>query len=264
MSCQSTDLAFHCDHSGRSTVYYKKSTLPFDSKTRYFIRGWAPSEDASTLLAIIARQAGAVVHDVIANTSHEIRTSKLAQPFLLASSKVYFPNTWVIPLKSFASYQARAVRELSFPLVLKARGGAGQRVWLCQNRNDLVNHIKRLKNEAKDDLVLLQEYLHNQGDIRVIVYRGAVLAAVTRRSADGFLNNVSQGGQATPAHITNEERRLAIRATKVLGLDLGGVDIIRTNNGPRLLEVNKAPDICMFNAAAGFDIASKIAEKFTA
>lgn len=107
--------------------------------------------------------------------------------------------------------------------------------------------------------MILQEMIENQGDIRIVVFRDKTLAGILRQSSDGFLNNVSQGGTATRVAITAEEKRVARRAAKTLGLELAGVDVVRSTSGPLIFEVNKAPDITSFHAAAGTNIAQQIA-----
>ena len=73
-----------------------------------------------------------------------------------------------------------------------------------------------------------------------------------------FRANIHQGGSASPVKITSEERKLAIKAAKVLNLAVAGVDIIRSNKGPLLLEVNSSPGLEGIENATGKDIADSM------
>ncbi|NCN11880.1 hypothetical protein GW937_00995 [Candidatus Kaiserbacteria bacterium] len=240
---------------------YKGKKLSLD-RTAWFIRRWAPSEDATALLALFLELHHVPFTDAKANTAHEIRTSKLSQTFQLAAGDCASPSTWVVPIKSFSDFKDKIIRDLAFPIVVKGRGGLGQRVWKCDSETALVKQVTVLKNEMGDDLLIFQEFIRNEGDIRVVVFQNKIIAAISRSSTTGFLNNVSQGGIAAGTTITNEEKALAKRAAKAVNLELAGVDIVRSTSGPLIFEVNKAPDISSFDEAAGFNIAEKILTQY--
>ncbi len=256
------DCAFSYSRTdGKTKIYNLGKPLSLNS-TSWFIRAWSPSEDATALLCILLELHKTPFTDAKVNTSHEIRTSKLSQTFQLAASNCPCPNTWVVPLASFSTYKTIVAKELGFPLVVKTRGGLGKRVWKCDSASELSKAISRITAEGNDDLVILQENIVNDGDIRVVVWKGKVLASILRQSTTGFLNNVSQGGTASLTTITAAERRLAIASSKAVGLDLAGVDLVRTGNETLIFEVNKAPDITSFHDAARSDIAKIICEDF--
>ncbi|MCU0678293.1 MAG: hypothetical protein MUF19_01750 [Candidatus Pacebacteria bacterium] len=258
------DCAFAYDRiSGDVSIYLKNKVVPTENST-WFVRRWGPSDETTALLSIILKSQNVPFHDSTINVVHEVRTSKLSHTFQLAQKGLASPSTWVVPLKSYSVYKKRVVKSLQYPLVVKARGGLGQRVWQCHTEEDLDSKISALTSEGKDALVIFQESIPNDGDIRVVVYKNKVLASILRKSSDGFLNNVSQGGTATPITITAKEARIAIAAARVIGLDLAGVDIVRHQGTALIFEVNKAPDITSFHKAAGFNIAETIAETFFA
>ena len=88
---------------------------------------------------------------------------------------------------------------------------------------------------------------------------GKVVASIERSAAPGeFRANLHQGGTASVVKITMEEKMLAIKAAKVLGLQVAGVDIIRSKSGPLLLEVNSSPGLEGIESATGQDIAGMI------
>ena len=88
-----------------------------------------------------------------------------------------------------------------------------------------------------------------------------MVAAVERRSVDGeFRSNLHQGGEAHEVQLTDEERVTARAATKALGLDFAGVDILRSDRGPLVLEVNSSPGIQGVETASGVDVAGMMIE----
>ena len=109
--------------------------------------------------------------------------------------------------------------------------------------------------------VLLQEYIvESKGiDIRVIVCGGKVVAAMKRSPAAGeFRSNLHRGGQATGIKLKDEEAEIALRAAKAVGLRVAGVDILRSNRGPLVMEVNASPGLEGIEAASGVDVAGAI------
>jgi ribosomal protein S6--L-glutamate ligase len=111
--------------------------------------------------------------------------------------------------------------------------------------------------------ILVQEFIKEAGgsDIRCFVIGGKVIAAMRRQGVEGdFRSNLHRGGTATKAKITPEERSTAVRAARTLGLNVAGVDMLRSNHGPVIMEVNSSPGLEGVEAATGIDIAGKIIE----
>ena len=112
--------------------------------------------------------------------------------------------------------------------------------------------------------IMVQEYIHEAGgaDIRCFVVGGKVVAAMMRR-ADGieeFRSNLHRGGSAEKVEITSEERDMAIRAAHIIGLNIAGVDMVRSKRGPLVLEVNASPGLEGIEKATGVDVAGAIIE----
>ncbi len=109
--------------------------------------------------------------------------------------------------------------------------------------------------------VLVQEFIKEAGgsDIRCFVVGGKVVAAIKRQGKDGeFRSNLHRGGSATLVTTTAEERATAVRAAKTMGLNICGVDILRSNRGPLVIEVNSSPGLEGIETATGKDIAGTI------
>lgn len=111
--------------------------------------------------------------------------------------------------------------------------------------------------------ILVQEFIKEAGgaDIRCFVVGSKVVAAMKRQAAEGeFRSNLHRGGTATLIKLTKEERATAVNAAKVMGLNVCGVDILQSSNGPVLMEVNSSPGLEGIETATGKDVASIIIE----
>lgn len=109
--------------------------------------------------------------------------------------------------------------------------------------------------------ILVQEYIEEAKgeDIRCLVVGDRVVAAMKRRGKEGdFRSNLHRGGSARPVKITTHERTTAIAAAKAMGLNVCGVDMLRSNHGPVVMEVNSSPGLEGVEAATGVDVAGKI------
>lgn len=109
--------------------------------------------------------------------------------------------------------------------------------------------------------ILVQEYIKEAAatDIRCLVVGNKVIAAMKRQGPQGdFRSNLHLGGIGTKVKITPEERSIAVRSAKLLGLNVCGVDLLRTNHGPVVLEVNSSPGLEGIEKATDIDVAHKI------
>ena len=108
---------------------------------------------------------------------------------------------------------------------------------------------------------LVQEFIAEAkgGDIRCFVVGDEVVAAMHRQAAAGeFRSNLHRGGEASKIRITSAERETALRAARVLGLEIAGVDLLRSNKGPLVLEVNSSPGLEGIEGTTGVDVAAHI------
>jgi ribosomal protein S6--L-glutamate ligase len=143
------------------------------------------------------------------------------------------------------------------PLIVKLlEGTQGRGVVLAETKKaaeSVINAFKALRAN-----LLVQEFIKEaEGkDLRCFVIDGKVVASIQREAAPGeFRANLHQGGTASMVKITPTEKALAIKAAKTLGLRVAGVDIIRSKNGPLLLEVNSSPGLEGIETVTGKDIA---------
>lgn len=153
--------------------------------------------------------------------------------------------------------------QLSWPRVLKAnRGMGGESVWRVEGAAELLEHAADPGGPTQPWLV--QQYRPDAAgtDVRVVVTAGRVAAAMERRAASPgeFRANLAQGGSGHPTPLTDEEGSVALRATAALGLAVAGVDLLRTNDGPLLLEVNPNPGLAGVAQIAGPSIYREVAD----
>ena len=109
--------------------------------------------------------------------------------------------------------------------------------------------------------ILVQEYIKEArgADIRAFVVGGRVVAAVKRQGQAGeFRSNLHRGGSAEKVRLTPEERSIASRAAKTMGLNVCGVDVVRSTHGPVVLEVNSSPGLEGIEKTSGIDVATRI------
>jgi ribosomal protein S6--L-glutamate ligase len=112
--------------------------------------------------------------------------------------------------------------------------------------------------------IMVQEYIKEAegADIRCFIVGGKVVAAMKRqaRSSEEFRSNLHRGGFATAVDITSEEQNMAIRAAHIMGLNVAGVDIVRSSRGPLIIEVNASPGLEGIEKTTGIDVAGAIIE----
>ncbi|CAO1651453.1 30S ribosomal protein S6--L-glutamate ligase [Parasphingorhabdus sp. NYA22] len=184
----------------------------------------------------------------------------------LRSMQIFAKHGLGLPVTAFA-HDPKQTDE-----VLKIVGGAPAVIKLLEGTQGIGVVLGETNNSAKSVIeafrglnvnILVQEFIKEAGssDIRIFVVGGKVVAAMMRTGAEGdFRSNLHRGGSAKMVKITPEERSTAIRAAKVMGLNVAGVDILRANHGPVIMEVNSSPGLEGIEAATGKDVAGQIIE----
>ncbi len=182
----------------------------------------------------------------------------------LFASQLFSKNDIHIPITGFAKSPLDTkdlIRMVNgAPLIIKLlESTQGKGVVLAETNKAAESVINAFKSVQTN--ILVQEFIKeaNGQDIRCFVVNGKVIASMQRQAAKGeFRANIHQGGKASVIKITQEEKKLAIKAAKVLNLAVAGVDIIRSNKGPLLLEVNSSPGLEGIENATGKDIANSM------
>lgn len=171
-----------------------------------------------------------------------------------------------LPVTGFA-HHTDATRELlkicgGPPLVIKLlEGTQGVGVVLAETENAAKSVIEAFKDLNAN--ILVQEFIKEAegADIRCIVVGGKVVASMKRQAEKGeFRSNLHRGGTAENVKISQQERRTAIAAAKAMGLNVAGVDLLRSNHGPVVMEVNSSPGLEGIEHSSKTDVAGKIIE----
>lgn len=171
-----------------------------------------------------------------------------------------------IPITAFASSPSdidHLVQEVGgAPLVIKLlQGTQGIGVVLAETQKAAQSVIEAFY--GIDANMLIQEYIKESkgADIRAFIVGGEVIGAMKRQGAKGeFRSNIHRGGTATTIELTDEEKTTAVNAARVLGLNVAGVDLLQSNRGGLIMEVNSSPGLEGIEKATQIDIAGKIIE----
>ena len=173
---------------------------------------------------------------------------------LLLANGIAVPTSLLGGLETKAN---DAVRHIGTPIILKTLSGSqGIGVVLAEQPQSAVSMLETLKQANVPTLA--QEFIAEaQGaDLRCFVVGERIVAAMQRIGQRGeFRANCHRGARAEKVILTEQEKHVALNATKVLGLDVAGVDLIRSANGPLVLEVNASPGLEMIEKTSGIDIA---------
>ncbi|MDT8450689.1 MAG: 30S ribosomal protein S6--L-glutamate ligase, partial [Wenzhouxiangellaceae bacterium] len=146
------------------------------------------------------------------------------------------------------------------PLVVKLlEGTQGIGVVLCETKKAAESVLEAFM--GLNVSIMVQEYIKEAGgaDIRCFVVGDKVVASIKRQAKPGeFRSNLHRGGTASLIKITPEERSTAVRAARIMGLNVSGVDLLRSNHGPLVMEVNSSPGLEGIESATGKDVAGMI------
>ena len=198
----------------------------------------------------------------VLNTPEGIINSrdKFRSPQLLAEAGIRIPKTY---FSNDLYYAERIVRDhLGYPFIMKVlEGTQGEGVFLVHGEDE----AKLLMDEhvRKGTRIILQEYIaeFSGKDIRLIVISGEVVASMMRIAQEGdFRSNIHRGGKGEVIELSEQEKEMAIRACMVLGLKMAGVDIMRSEKGPMIIEVNSSPGLEGIEGVSEVKSAEKLIE----
>ena len=185
---------------------------------------------------------------------------KLRAHQFLAKKGIGLPRTAFAHAPSAADDLIRSVG--GPPVIVKLlEGTQGVGVVLCETRKAAESVIQAFRGMKA--YLLVQEFITEAGgaDVRLFVVGDKVVAGMKRQGADGeFRSNLHRGGTAHPIRISPQERRTAIAACRALGLKVAGVDVLQSDRGPLVLEVNSSPGLEGIERATGVDVADAVVE----
>lgn len=176
---------------------------------------------------------------------------------LLSTANVPIPKT-ILGASSNLEYLLSNFKNQ--PVIIKILEGThGNGVILADTYLNALSTIETLKTAGVK--FLLQEYIKesNGSDLRIIVVDGEVIAAMKRQSKKGdFRSNLHRGGSSIKIKLTNDEENVALKAAKAMQLGVCGVDILQSERGPLVLEINSSPGLEGIENETGVDISKKI------
>lgn len=236
-------------------VYYKQEALEFDAIIPRI--GASVTFYGTAILRQFEMNGAYALNESLAITRSR---DKLRGHQLLAKKKIGMPITGF-------SHSAKNTDDLiknagGAPLVLKLlEGTQGKGVILAETKKAAEAVMEAFI--GLDAFFLVQEFIKEAGgaDIRCFVVGDKVVAAMKRQGAEGeFRSNLHCGGSATFIKLSSEEKKTAISAAKVMGLRVAGVDMVRSNRGPLVLEVNSSPGLRGVETTTEKDVAGMIIE----
>jgi len=195
-------------------------------------------------------------HAAVHRAKNKVRTLQLLHHYGIA-----MPKTVVL----FGEGNLDEVmHEFKYPVIVKsAYGAGGSGVFIAESRRSLKPVVEHLLKRNRTEPIKIQEYIaESKGkDLRLFVVGKKVVATMQRTAKKGeFRSNFHKGGSVKNIVPTEEEVTMALEASIGLGLDISGVDILRTKKGPVIIEVNSQPGLEGISQATGVDVAKKIIE----
>lgn len=195
----------------------------------------------------------------------DICDSKAKTQMCLEKNNIPTPKTFILPLiffydiKYYAKYVDSLVENLGLPMIAKEWYGSwGEQVYLLNSKQEILNLIEKKKGKE----LLFQEYIKEcKGtDIRINIVGGKVIASMKRSNPNDFRANISNGGTMEKYNPTKEEISLALKTAKSVGCDFCGVDILQSNKGPLICEVNSNAHLINIHQCTGENVGKLILE----
>lgn len=252
------EVIFHISEG--STKLYSNNCLIDPLEAYFFIRRKADDSYFCYLLTEYLHHLKVPYLDEC-NRSHNALECKISQLIRLTPKGVPFPESFVCRPYAFELHQRFILDRISFPCVFKRSGARGEKVWLIDSKAALAAKIA----ESPREPFILQQYIANEFDLRVIVFEDRIVGSMKRSSVDGFANTASDA-VLEPYELSAAETQLALESAKAADLDLAGVDIVHTNEGLKVWEINSVPQLHRFDAALDISamdfIISQIKERY--
>jgi len=183
---------------------------------------------------------------------------KLVVQQILTNEGIPMPNTYFPAEES--DPDVWSFKPGNYPMIVKMlHGNRGAGVILAESQaalKSILDAFQRLKEP-----VIIQEFIKEAKgrDIRAFVVNGEIVAAMERcAKSNDFRSNLHQGGHAVPIVLSNVEKDIIIRTAEICQLDVTGIDVLRSEKGPLILEVNGSPGLEGIEKVTGIDVAGKI------
>lgn len=179
-------------------------------------------------------------HMSILKSKNKLRTLQI-----LTKDKIPVPKTLVVRKLDYLDDVIKKIG--GYPVIVKAPFGShGKEVAMLESKRSLTSALDIMWKQNRTSIILIQEYVYEAGDsdVRAFVVGDKVIASMKRTAVKGdFRANLQLGGIASSTKLSKEEKSMVIKSTKSLGLNVCGVDLLRTKTGSLIMEVNANPDV---------------------
>ena len=227
-----------------------------------FLRSFGPGSCEQTTRRISMIEHMEVAGIRVVNPGYQFRRArdKYATQYVLASAGLPVAETFTTESLNQAYSKAEELGVSVFKPIL---GSMGKGILKFDDPDLAFNAFKTLSRIGEP--LIVQEYLRNPGrDMRIFVVGDRVVGTSFKYGAEGnWKTNVAQGGRMVDEPVSDEFKELGLKAVKAMGLDYAGVDIMETDRGPVILEVNGAPGWQALKESTGTDIAMEIVKYAT-
>ena len=184
--------------------------------------------------------------------------NKLSCLQILAANGINVPKT--VYASNLQTLPSILTNMGTYPIIIKLMNGTqGMGVILAENKSNAESILEAF--HTTNEKVILQKFIKEAkgADLRAFVVDGKIIGAMKRQARPGdFRSNLHRGGTSEKVNLTKEEVETALRSVKILGLNIAGVDMLKTKNGPVVLEVNASPGLEGIEGTTGIDIAGEI------
>lgn len=249
------NMILHINKDGEQIFVYEN--IPVDFNTAHvFTRLRANDQQFCGILYDYFRHHHIPASDPI-NHSYENSAEKVSQMLLLSLAGIRVPETIIFREEGYRRNRTYIEKNCTFPLVFKTDGSKGKNVHYVDTIEGLDALVAKKRLHVR---ALIQPFIENTFDTRTIVAFEKILGSIKRTRTEGHLNNIAQGAEASLYELTEAEQKIAIHSARVCGIDVAGVDMIHTEAGPVILEVNKSPQVHGFESVHKFKVFEKVAE----
>lgn len=209
-------------------------------------------------LAIIRQLERLGVYSCNSARTVETVKDKLQMHQLLAQSNLPTPKTMLVKFPVDINV---VKNEIGFPAIVKnVTGQEGAGVYLCESEQSFLDLMELIYTNNSKANIILQEFMQNSRgrDLRVFVLGGRVLGCMKRTSKTSFKANFSRGGEVEPFDLTPEIEWLATETSRLVGLDIAGIDLLFDKKGYKICEANSSPGFKGLEIVVGPVIAEQI------
>jgi RimK family alpha-L-glutamate ligase len=236
-------------NSKKISWVYNNSEIELSSRDKFFLRLRGGDDHFTSILWSLFKFRGYGIHDEI-QAEHTNANEKISQMTKLAETGIRIPESIICTSRSFEANESYICEHITYPCVVKEDGSRGKNVKIIPDYNQLKEFAVN-----SSSVFLIQEWIENAFDIRVLMFDDSILGAIKRSRKKGYLNNVSQGVIPSEYVLSEEQKKICLDAAKLVGVTFAGVDIFEDGT---VIEVNCGPQFKGFESVHGKRVVSDV------